>query len=49
MKKRRGIDAKACIYREPYCKYWKICVEEESVEWFDSPKLRLLKELEYGK
>jgi hypothetical protein len=49
MKKNRGMDARACIFTDPYCRYWKACIEEEKIEWFDSPKLRLLKEHEYDK
>ena len=49
MKKNRGIEVRACLYPHPYGKYWKTCIEEESIEWFDSPKLKLLKKLEYDK
>jgi hypothetical protein len=49
MKKHRGIEVRACLYPHPYCKYWKTCIEEEGIEWFESPKLKLLKKLEYDK
>jgi len=49
MKENYGIDVNACIYNEPYCRYWRACIEEKDIQYFASKKMQILYEHTIGK
>lgn len=43
MEKAYSVPFRSCTYPWGYCKYWKECVEELNIEWFQSRELKVLK------